>query len=271
MANVPHGGHSPVNGMHSGMDDRQDWEKHQAVGKSGNTMGFFDRESYENYMRFSPGRGSRVKDDSYQPLRKSAATEEEMNVMASEEDSGGLGKWLADSPVLTSTLAGAGTHGLTGALVGALAGKAGVLGNDTLGGAIAGGLAGTGLGALNGVFNGLIARKHIKDRDFRRGFHKSPGWSSMRGNVMGQFPMVLASGLGAIPMTAASSIIGAAGHNNDSRTWDVFWGGGGVPGAIASALDHKYYGRKPLKTKEDIIEKLVRDGNVNAQVSLSDL
>lgn len=161
----------------------------------------------------------------------------------------GIGQYLADSPFLTTVLGGAATGGLAGAGFGAL-GKQSPNAADIGVGA----LGGSAVGALLSLLPAHFTSKMVKNRQYRRKFHKSPFLKGIGNRLLTDAPTSIPAGLLAAPMTLGLSIpaaaarsalgpaIGAAGRDGNSRTWDVFWNGGGARGALASYLDHAYNG-----------------------------
>jgi hypothetical protein len=156
----------------------------------------------------------------------------------------GIGQYLADSPVLTSMLTNGAFGGLAGAGAGAAVGSAQKL--DRGKAALIGGLLGLGVGGFSGVFPGLQARRMIKDKAYRRRFHKSPFGNILANKLMLAVPTVIGGGVESLPVVLGQSLgpaaIGSLGHTGNSRTWDTFWSGGGPSGAVASYLDHVYNG-----------------------------
>ena len=96
------------------------------------------------------------------------------------------------------------------------------------------GLIGGGAGALYGMLSG-----HETESKIRESREKPPPppdedtfgsnfWGSVGSNLRGDPVLAVYNPTSLL----TRSVIGAAGHDDDSRTWDIFWGGGGTSGAL---------------------------------------
>jgi hypothetical protein len=126
------------------------------------------------------------------------------------------------------------TNGLLGAGTGAYVGSQ----RDNVGAGL-GALVGGGAGTLLGLLPGYWVKKMIKDKEYRKKFHRSPFTRGVLSHIASN-PVDNLTNLG-LPALLGGGI-GALGHTGNSRTWDTFWTGGGPAGALASALDHAYNG-----------------------------